>query len=41
MNQKTFDALYNFVFDTENEMWKEYGTTKGDVLRLLDKIKKR
>ena len=34
------DALYNLVFDTDNEMWNEYGTTKSDVFQLLDIIAK-
>ena len=44
MDKKTFDitldALYNFVFDTDSEMWREYGTTKGDIFQLLDIIAK-
>ena len=42
MDKETFDialdALYNLVLDTDNEMWKEYGTTKSDVFQLLDSI---
>lgn len=34
----TLDSLYNLVLDTDNEMWKEYGTTKSDVFQLLDII---